>query len=192
MTPIRHKKFVAMVIIDIDISARDTKYQYWYQILISTLIFIMSSYGHSSPIAGPLWMQLFADKQRILRSKRPQCGVMMVSLLLTWISVRTNHRQNSKDWPLQWRHNGRNGVSDQQPYDCLLNRLFRRRSNKTSKLRVTGLCEGNSPVTGEFPAQRASYSEYVSIWRRHHVTGGFAGQRDHNAELWWFLCCWPR
>ena len=26
---------------------------------------------------------------------------------------------------------------------------------KTSKLRVTGLCEGNSPVTGEFPAQRA-------------------------------------
>ena len=25
---------------------------------------------------------------------------------------------------------------------------------KTSKLRVTGLCDGNSPVTGEFPAQR--------------------------------------
>ena len=32
--------------------------------------------------------------------------------------------------------------------DGLLNRLFRRRSKKTSKLRVTGLCEGNSPVTG--------------------------------------------
>ena len=30
---------------------------------------------------------------------------------------------------------------------------------KTSKLRVTGLCEGNSPVTGEFPAQRASNAE---------------------------------
>ena len=27
---------------------------------------------------------------------------------------------------------------------------------KTSKLRVTGLCEGNSPVTGKFPAQRDS------------------------------------
>ena len=27
------------------------------------------------------------------------------------------------------------------------------RSKKTTKLRVTGLCEGNSPVTGEFPAQ---------------------------------------
>ena len=28
-----------------------------------------------------------------------------------------------------------------------------------SNLRVTGLCEGNSPVTGEFPAQRASNAE---------------------------------
>ena len=32
-----------------------------------------------------------------------------------------------------------------QPHDCLLNRLFRRRSNKTSKLRVTGLCAGEFP-----------------------------------------------
>ena len=55
---------------------------------------------------------------------------------------------------LLWRHNGRDGVSNHQPHDCLLNRLFRRRSNKTSKRRVTGLCAGNSPVTGEFPAQR--------------------------------------
>ena len=46
---------------------------------------------------------------------------------------------------LQWRHNGRDGVSNHQPHDCLLNRLFRRRSKKTSKLRVTGLCAGNSP-----------------------------------------------
>ena len=30
---------------------------------------------------------------------------------------------------------------------------------KTSKLHVTGLCEGNSPVTGEFPAQRAIKGE---------------------------------
>ena len=46
---------------------------------------------------------------------------------------------------------------------------FRRISKKTSKLHVTGLCEGNSPVTGEFPAQRASNAENVSIWWRHHV-----------------------
>ena len=38
-----------------------------------------------------------------------------------------------------------------------------------SKLRVTGLCAGNSPVTGEFPAQMASNAENISIWWRHHV-----------------------
>ena len=58
--------------------------------------------------------------------------------------VRGFHR-SSVDSPLQWGHNGRDGFSNLQPHDCLLNRLFRRRSNKTSKLRVTGLCAGNSP-----------------------------------------------
>ena len=72
--------------------------------------------------------------------------------------------------PLQWRHNGRDGVSNHQPHDCLLNRLFRCRSKKTSKLRVTGLCAGNSPVTGEFPAQSASYADDVPIWWRHHAS----------------------
>ena len=70
---------------------------------------------------------------------------------------------------LWWRHNERDSVSNHQPHDCLLNRLFSRRSKKTSKLRVTGLCVGNSPGTGEFPAQMASYGENVSIWWRHHV-----------------------
>ena len=70
---------------------------------------------------------------------------------------------------LQWRHNGLDGVSNHQPHDCLLNRLFRRKSKKASKLRVTVLCAGNSPVTGEFPAQRASNAESVSIWWCHHV-----------------------
>ena len=69
---------------------------------------------------------------------------------------------------LLWRHNGQGGVSNHQPHDCLLNRLFGCRSKKTSKLRVTGLCVGNSPGTGEFPAQMASNAENVSIWWRHH------------------------
>ena len=77
---------------------------------------------------------------------------------------------------LQWRHNERYAVSNQQPYDCLRKRLFRHRSTKTSKLHVTGLCEGNSPVTDEFPAQRASNAENVSIWWRHH--DGAVGVRD--------------
>ena len=69
---------------------------------------------------------------------------------------------------LQWHHNGHYSVSNHQPHDCLLNHLFRRRSKKTSKLRVTGLCVVNSPGTGEFPAQMASYTKNVSIWWRHH------------------------
>ena len=70
---------------------------------------------------------------------------------------------------LQWRHNEHDCVSNHQSRDCLLNRLFRHRWKKTSKLRVTGLCAGNSLVTGEFPAQRASNAENVSIWWCHHV-----------------------
>ena len=55
-----------------------------------------------------------------------------------------------------------------RPPDWLLHRLFRRRSNKTPRPCVTGLCEGNSQVTGEFPTQRASNAENVSIWWHHH------------------------
>ena len=46
---------------------------------------------------------------------------------------------------LHWRHNEHHGVSNHQPHGCLLNRLFGRRSKKTSKFSVTGLCAGNSP-----------------------------------------------
>ena len=61
---------------------------------------------------------------------------------------------------LHWRYNDHDGVSNHQPHGCLLNRLFRRRWKKTSKLCVTGLCVWNSP---------ASYAKNVSIWWRHHV-----------------------
>ena len=71
--------------------------------------------------------------------------------------------------PLQWRHTGRDSVSNHQPRECLLSRLIRQISKKTSKLRVIGLCAGNSPETSEFPAQRASNAENVSISWRHHA-----------------------
>ena len=54
-------------------------------------------------------------------------------------------RPQCAECTLHWRHNRRDCVSNHQPYDCLLNRLFRHRSKKTSKLCVTGLCAGNSP-----------------------------------------------
>ena len=49
-------------------------------------------------------------------------------------------------YAFHWRHNERDGVSNHQRIDCLLIHLFRHRSKKTSKLRVTGLFKGNPPV----------------------------------------------
>ena len=69
-----------------------------------------------------------------------------VMLFFSLLSIHTD--------PLQWRHNERDGVLNRQPQHCLLNRLFRHRSKKTYKHRVTGLCPRNWPVTGEFPSQR--------------------------------------
>ena len=70
---------------------------------------------------------------------------------------------------LLWRHNGRDGTPNHEPHDCLLDRSFKHRSKKISKLRMAGLYARNSPVTGEFPAQMASNTENVSIWWRHHA-----------------------
>ena len=97
-------------------------------------------------------------------------------------ALRTQGAQSSAHMvlsTLQWRHSGHNWVSNHQFYDCLLNLFFRRRLKKTSTLRVTGLCEGNSPVTGKFPAQRASNAENASIWWRHHV-----GNINHCLRHW--------
>ena len=87
-------------------------------------------------------------------------------------------------WPnsLRWRHNGRDGVSNHQPHDCLLNSLFGRRSKKASKFRVTGLCAGNSPGTGEFPAQMASNVENVAIWWRHLFKAGLAKMPSQSMD----------
>ena len=93
-----------------------------------------------------------------------------------WINIQSPLLSDQRCWhgqcyvvSLQWRQNEHDSVSNHQPHDCLFNCLFRRRSKKTSKLRVTGLCVGNSPGTGEFPAKMASNAENVSIWWRHHV-----------------------
>ena len=101
---------------------------------------------------------------------------------------------NSRPIPLQWRHNGRNGVSNHHLHHCLLNRFFRRRSKKTSQLRGTVLCARNSSVTDEFSAQMAINAENVSIWWRHHgcmpvihpaITG--ENHQTHQKRLHWFV-----
>ena len=66
------------------------------------------------------------------------------------MALACSHATDLVSWDvLQRCHNGRDGVPNHQPHDCLLIRLFRRRSKKTSKLRAIGLCAGNSPVTGD-------------------------------------------
>ena len=101
-------------------------------------------------------------------------NTMTADVLAFWVARPSTRMVLSMQWKwalvfsVQWHHNGRDGVSNHQPHDCLHNRSFRRRSKKTSKPRVTGLCAGNSPVTGGFPAQMASNAENVSIWWRDH------------------------
>ena len=87
--------------------------------------------------------------------------------------------------PLQWYHNDRDGISIHQPHYCLFNPLFNHRWMKTSKLRVTGLCDGNSWGTGEFPAQRANNTENVSIWW-HHLANFFL---TASTFLYLYSCC---
>ena len=125
------------------------------------------TYGNYQMILMAAYMIFTALTSR--RTMLIDCGIMQTAWIvnrlpsghLWWLALHNT-------MALQWRHNERDGVPNHQPRDCLLNRLFRRRSKKTSKLRVTGLCTGNSPMTGEFPAQRTSYAENVSIWWRHH------------------------
>ena len=69
---------------------------------------------------------------------------------LTFLYTRT-HIFHKIYTSLQWRHNERDGFSNHRRLYCLLNRLSRRRSRKTSNFRVIGLCEGNPPVTGGCP-----------------------------------------
>ena len=80
---------------------------------------------------------------------------------------------------LQWLHNERDSVSNHRGLHRLLTCWFTRRSQKTSKLPVTGLCVGNSPGTGKFPAQRASNAKNVAIWWRHHETQTRSGYLEH-------------
>ena len=79
-------------------------------------------------------------------------------------------RYSCKKKSLKWRHNERDGVPNHQPHDCLLSHLFRRRSKKTTKLRVTGLCEGihwwpvNSPDKGPVTQKMFPFDDVIMSW----------------------------
>ena len=87
--------------------------------------------------ASRLYTQPFVQTQIKKNIKTPRHWPFSVEIpkLINWILI---------DVPLRWRHNGWDSVSNHQPRECLLRRVIRRTSKKTSKLRVTGLCAGNS------------------------------------------------
>ena len=58
---------------------------------------------------------------------------------------------------------------------------FRHSKKKKSKLRATGLCDEISPVSGDFPAQRASNAENVPNWGRHLAL------QQHLGNIWSLL-----
>ena len=74
------------------------------------------------------------------------------------------------NFTLRWRHNDHYSVSNHQPHGCLLNRLFRRRWKKTSKLCVTGLCVGklpgpvNSPHKGPVMRKKFLFDDVIMRW----------------------------
>ena len=110
-----------------------------------------------------------------LCTTRPSEGVILTFVnfqtgaTVLFVYVTSNRYTLSQS--LQWHHNVHGGVSNHRRLHCLLNCWFRRRSKKTSKLRVTGLYVGNSPVTGELPTKRASNAEKCSLWWRHQSVG---------------------
>ena len=77
---------------------------------------------------------------------------------------------------LHWRHNEPDGVSNHQPRYCLLNCLFRCRTKKTPKLRVTGLCAENSPHKRPTTRKLFPFDDVIMyacdmIWTVFYITG---------------------
>ena len=90
--------------------------------------------------------------------------IQMTWSLIVYLISAYEWKIDSKE---SYAHIERNGMSNHRRLYCLLNCLCRRRSKKTSKLRVTSLWEGNPTVTGGFPSERASNPKNVSMWWRH-------------------------
>ena len=72
--------------------------------------------------------------------------------------------------PLRWRHNGHNSVSNHQPYNCLLNCLFRHRSNKTLN-RVSSHEPSQNSLTfpWHFPDHFVVFPDHETYYR-HFIT----------------------
>ena len=87
---------------------------------------------------------------------------------------------------LLWRHNWRDGVSNHQPHDCLLNHSFGHRSKKTPKPRVTDLCEWwihrwlvNCPYKWPVTRKMFPFDDVITIFLISQQPGAPNCQSDH-------------
>ena len=140
----------------------------------------VSKRGHSTLHKYTIWLlrhiyklnneEIHEHKSMCVNSISRHRFVLLQPYIVCVLNIAVNLTTQYNATYSTWRHNERDDFSNHQPHHCLLNRLFRRWSKKTSKLRVTALFAGKSPGTGEFPAQMASNAEKVFIWWRHHDT----------------------
>ena len=87
------------------------------------------------------------------------------------------------DISLLWRHNGRDNVSNHQPHDCLLNRVFRCRSDQrkhrssASLAFVRGIHRGpvNSPHELSVTRKMFPFDDVIILWIR-------SFQNDHIVQ----------
>ena len=88
---------------------------------------------------------------------------------------------------LQWRHNAPNGVSNHQPtvvYPTVYSGADQTKHQSSASLVfVRG--------TGEFPAQKTSNGEKVSIWWRHHAFARLHRHAKRNNDHIGFDLCTP-
>ena len=114
---------------------------------------------------------------------KPEYSVTNNRKLNWWPVVKIDIHSVLKKNPWKWRVVTMTAFvvscvvsDDSSRYSVTAKTLFKCRSKKTPEPRATGLCEGNSSVTGEFLSRRTSNAENVSIGWRHHV-------HDQSARL---------
>ena len=126
-----------------------------------------------------------SDKIKLVR----QTFTSTTMLMIQWHGTHFINTLWAHD-ALHWRHNERDSVSNLQPHGSLLNRLFGRRSKKTSKLRVTGFCAGNSPGPmnsphkGPVTRKMFPFADVIMCEKWSCYNFNCYDTRDRNYKIW--------
>ena len=119
--------------------------------IVSISIFDLKWFTHHGFILNGMMISFFQGYESSMSFYILGDNINQLTFVSREVIARTIDQRVVQGDPftLQWRYNRRDGISNHQSHDCLLNHLFWRRSKLTSKLHVTGFYEGNSPVTGD-------------------------------------------